>query len=57
MSPRTGRPKIPNAKTEKLSICLDGETKKAIEAYSKKHGVTRSETIRRGVWELVAKEK
>lgn len=57
MSPRTGRPKVENAKTEKMSICLDAETKKILEDYSEKNGITRSETVRRGVRLLVDKEK
>lgn len=57
MSPRTGRPKVDNAKTEKISICLDGETKKMIEDYSVEKKITRSEVVRRGVRLLVRKEK
>lgn len=56
MSPRTGRPKVDNAKTEKMSICLDGETKQKLNAYCEAEGVTRSEAVRRGV-DLLVKEK
>lgn len=52
-----GRPRVENAKTEKMSICLDGETKRLIEEYSKTKGITRSETIRRGVRLLVDNKK
>ena len=57
MSPKTGRPKVNNAKTEKMSICLDGDTKRILEEYSSYKGITRSETIRRGIRLLADKEK
>ena len=57
MSPRTGRPKVENAKTEKMSISLDGQTKRTLEEYSDKHSITKSETIRRGINLLASKDK
>ena len=49
MSPRTGRPKVENSKTEKMSICLDTTTKQKLESYCKLEKVSRSEAIRRGI--------
>ena len=49
MSPRTGRPKVENAKIEKMSICLDHTTKQKLENYCKQENVSRSEAIRRGI--------
>ena len=35
MSPRTGRPKVENAKTEKMSICLNQTSKQKLEKQNK----------------------
>lgn len=57
MSPRTGRPKVENAKIEKMSICLDGKTKEKLEKYCEEENVSRSEAIRRGINLLSQKQK
>ncbi|MFQ7096086.1 MAG: ribbon-helix-helix protein, CopG family [Christensenellales bacterium] len=56
MSPRTGRPKVENAKTEKMSICLNQTSKQKLEEYCKRENVSRSEAIRRGIDLLTEKE-
>ena len=47
--PRTGRPKIDNANNEKISIRLDAETKKTLEEYCAKNGVSKGEVVRQGI--------
>ena len=56
MSPRTGRPKVENTKTEKMSICLNQTSKQKLEEYCKRENVSRSEAIRRGIDLLTEKE-
>lgn len=57
MSPRTGRPKVENSKTERMSICLDGTTKEKLNQYCEDEKVSRSEAIRRGIHLLVKEKK
>lgn len=47
--PRTGRPKIDNAITEKLNVKIDTETKKALEEYCAKNDVSKGEVVRQGI--------
>ena len=57
MSPRTGRPRKENAKTDKVTICLDKTTREKLNQYCERENVSRSEAVRRGVGLLVDKEK
>ena len=56
MSPRTGRPKLEDPHTKRLSVCLNEQTMKQLEAYCKEHGITKGEAIRKGVLLLLEKE-
>lgn len=49
---RTGRPKIDNPKSNKLSFRLDSKTVEALDKYCNKFGVTRSEAVRLGIESL-----
>jgi predicted DNA-binding protein len=57
MSPRTGRPKVENAKEIKYSIRLDAETEFKLKAYCEKNGITKGEAIRKGIHLLLASKK
>jgi Ribbon-helix-helix protein, copG family. len=57
MSPRTGRPKSENPKSVDLKVRFDNETNEKLLKYCEKHGVTRTEAIRRGIHLLLEKEK
>ena len=49
MSPRTGRPKAENPLNVDLKVRFDQDTNTRLLAYCKKHGITRTEDIRRGI--------
>ena len=49
MSPRTGRPKAENPLNGDLKVRFDQDTNTRLLAYCKKHGITRTEAIRRGI--------
>ena len=55
--PRTGRPKAENPKTISHTIRLDAETEKELQAYCKKHGISKGEAIRQGIHLLIGKKK
>ena len=57
MSPRTGRPKTENPINIRTSVRLDAETDRKLNDYCEKHGITKSEAIRKGVHLLLAEEK
>ena len=57
MSPRTGRPKADNPLNVDVKVRLDSSTSKKLEDYCKKHNITRTEAIRRGIHLLLDKEK
>ncbi len=57
MSPRTGRPKVDNPKNINYSVRLDAETEKLLQEYCLKHGITKGEAIRQGIYLLLAQEK
>lgn len=57
MSPRTGRPKAENPKCVDLKVRFDRDTNERLLAYCQKHGVTRTEAIRRGIQLLLGQEK
>lgn len=54
MSPRTGRPKAENPKSNDIKVRLDDETKTRLDEYCEKHGMTRAEAIRQGIHLLLA---
>ncbi len=57
MSPRTGRPKVDNPKSNDVKVRLDDKTTKCLNEYCIKHSITRAEAIRRGIHLLLAKQK
>lgn len=57
MSPRTGRPRLEDPQTKRLSVCLNQETMNKLEAYCQEQGITKGEAIRRGVLLLLAQKK
>ncbi len=57
VSPRTGRPKVENPLNVDLKVRFDQSTNSQLLAYCEKHGVTRTEAIRRGIRLLLEQEK
>ena len=57
MSPRTGRPKAENPLNVDLKIRFDQETNARLIRYCEKHGIPRTEAIRRGLHMLLENEK
>ena len=57
MSPRTGRPKIDNPKNHDIKVRIDEKTNEAIARYARKHNISKTEAIRRGIDLLLATEK
>ena len=57
MSPRTGRPKLEDPQTQRLSVCLNKETMKLLEAYCEEHNLTKGEAIRQGVHLLLGQKE
>lgn len=57
MSPRTGRPKADNPKSNDVKVRLDAETTDRLDDYCAKHNLTRAEAIRQGIALLLGKEK
>jgi len=56
MSPRTGRPKVENPKSNDLKVRLDDKTTKRLDDYCKAHEITRAEAIRRGIHLLLGQK-
>lgn len=52
MSPRTGRPKSCNPKSNPIHVRLDDETKEILENYCKQEKIAKTEGIRRGIHKL-----
>lgn len=52
MSPRTGRPKSNNPKTEAIHVRLDSESKQILEEYCNQENIAKTEGIRRGIKRL-----
>ena len=52
MSPRTGRPKTDNPKTERITVRLDIETSQTLSAYCIQHNVDKATAIRIGIDKL-----
>ncbi len=57
MSPRTGRPKVKNPKSNDVKVRLDDNTTSELDKYCNKHNITRAEAIRRGIHLLLDKKK
>ncbi len=57
MSPRTGRPKSDNPKSNPIHVRLDEETKEILEDYSNQEKIAKTEGIRRGIHRLKANIK
>lgn len=56
MSPRTGRP-TDNPKGKPLTIRLDQEAKKILNAYCEQKNVDKGEAVRRGIKKLKSELK
>ena len=52
MSPRTGRPKIENPKTERITVRLDKDSSETLNKYCEQEQVEKAEAIRRGISKL-----
>ena len=57
MSPRTGRPKSENPKSERITIRLDTETFEKLIAYCKRENIDKAEAVRRGIDKLMSESK
>ena len=57
MSPRTGRPKVENPKSNDVKVRLDEKTTIELNKYCLEHGITRAEAIRRGIHLLLGTKK
>ena len=51
MSPRTGRP-TDNPKQDRITVRLDSQSSKILQAYCNQENVEKAEAIRRGVKKL-----
>jgi len=52
MSPRTGRPKIDNPKSNRITVRMDDNTLNILQNYCKKENVDKAEAIRRAIEKL-----
>lgn len=52
MSPRTGRPKLDNPKSERITVRLGIEESTILNEYCEKEKTERAEAIRRGIRKL-----
>lgn len=52
MSPRKGRPKTDNPKSNPIHVRLDDECSVILEQYCKQENVAKTEGIRRGIKKL-----
>ena len=57
MSPRTGRPKSENPKSNPIHVRLDDETQEILENYSNQENIAKTEGIRRGIHRLKSEIK
>lgn len=57
MSPRTGRPKSENPKSNPIHVRLDLECKEILEKYCLQENVKQTEGIRRGIKKLESEIK
>lgn len=49
MSPRTGRPKAENPKSNDIKVRLDDMTHEKLLRYCESNGITKAEAIRKGI--------
>lgn len=54
MSPRTGRPKIDNPKSERITVRLDTDRITILSSYCEQENIDKAEAIRRGIDKLEA---
>lgn len=52
-----GRPKMENPKANKVSMRLSDGDLARFEAYAKKHGLSKADTLRKAVEELLERDK
>ena len=52
MSPRTGRPKLDNPKTESIHLRLSKQDRDIVDEYCKQENIPKTEAIRRGIRKL-----
>lgn len=52
MSPRTGRPKLDNPKTESIHLRLSKQDRDIVDEYCKQKNIPKTEAIRRGIRKL-----
>ena len=52
-----GRPKLDNPKANKVSMRLSNEELARFEAYAVKHGLSKADTLRKAVSELLKRDK
>ena len=52
MSPRTGRPRSENPKSNPIHVRLDQETLGILESYCNQENIDKTEGIRRGIHRL-----
>jgi hypothetical protein len=57
MSPRTGRPKSENPKSNPIHVRLDNETQEILENYCNQEKIAKTEGIRRGIHRLKSEIK
>lgn len=52
MTPRTGRPKLENPKSERITVRLDNFHSEILKEYCKQKNVEKAEAVRRGIEKL-----
>lgn len=52
MTPRTGRPKLENPKSERITVRLDNFHFEILKEYCKQKNVEKAEAVRRGIEKL-----
>lgn len=57
MSPRTGRPKSDNSKSERITVRLDSETSDTLKEYCEQENIEKAEAVRRGIGKLKSEIK
>ena len=57
MSPRTGRPKLENPNSLRISVRINPELLKALEEYCIKYEKSKGEAVREGGEKILAEEK
>lgn len=57
MSPRTGRPKISDPKSNDIKVRVDDETLRLLDLYCSENKLSRAEAIRKGIYMLLAEKK